>query len=189
MTLFFWICFILYFFQVVGWFWFWERERFSYRHTFVDVTSVNFNSKKVYEDEIFGQQVIFLRRIERLQICKISTDVSGTLTSTAWSLRINTSPYWLIPYCQDHILIYFPAMTALSANKKLVTNKFVVYCSHFIFESILINQKVQSSAKTYCDKALWHICTSILYIVLHLKVIMKRKLKKTFKKKKKERLK
>ena len=35
-------------------------KRFSYRqpHSWVDVTSVNFNSKKVNEDEIFGRQDI-----------------------------------------------------------------------------------------------------------------------------------
>ena len=51
--------------------------------TLVDVTSVNFNSKNVYEDEIFGRQDItmFLRRIQWLQICKIPTDVRGTLKS------------------------------------------------------------------------------------------------------------
>ena len=48
--------------------------------TLVDVTSVDFNSKKVHELEIFGRQDILqfsLRRIQRLQICKISTDVGA----------------------------------------------------------------------------------------------------------------
>ena len=43
-----------------------------------DVTSVNFNSKKVYEDERvynFLHITIFLRRIQRLQVFKIPTDV------------------------------------------------------------------------------------------------------------------
>ena len=53
-----------------------------------DVTSVNFNSKNVYEDEIFCRKMtknkrvynflhitIFLRRIQRLQVFKIPTDV------------------------------------------------------------------------------------------------------------------
>ena len=49
-------------------------------NSWVDVTSVNFNSKKVYEDEIFGPAryiTIFLMRIQRLQLCKTSTDVRG----------------------------------------------------------------------------------------------------------------
>ena len=40
----------------------------------VDITSVNFNSKKVYEDELFGRQDIlqfFLWRIQRLQFFKV----------------------------------------------------------------------------------------------------------------------
>ena len=48
----------------------------------VDVTSVNFNSKKVHEDEVFDQQDIlqfFSDLFQRLQICKIPTDWIGTL--------------------------------------------------------------------------------------------------------------
>ena len=68
------------------------KEVFIWTDTLVDVTSVNFNSKNVYEDEIFGR--IFLRRIQRLQICKISTDVRGTLNILL--LCISISPPSLV---------------------------------------------------------------------------------------------
>ena len=47
-----------------------------------DIASVNFNSEKVHEDDIFVRQdilyTIFLRRINRLQILKITIDVIRT---------------------------------------------------------------------------------------------------------------
>ena len=47
-----------------------------------DITSVNFNSEKVHEDDIFVRQdilhTIFLRRIQILQIFKIPIDVIRT---------------------------------------------------------------------------------------------------------------
>ena len=54
-----------------------------YMKIWVDVTSVNFNSKKSQWRWNFRSTryiTIFLRRIQRLQICKISTDVRGTLS-------------------------------------------------------------------------------------------------------------
>ena len=48
-----------------------------------DVTSVNFNSKKVHEDKIFDRQDILQffsgRSIQRFQICKIPKHEIGTL--------------------------------------------------------------------------------------------------------------
>ena len=46
------------------------------------VTSVDFNSKKIHEDKMVGRQdiTIFLRSIQRLQICKIPKHEIGTLT-------------------------------------------------------------------------------------------------------------
>ena len=54
----------------------------SLQITLVDVTSVNFNSKKVYEDDIFSRQDIlqfFSGEFKELQICQISIDVRNTL--------------------------------------------------------------------------------------------------------------
>ena len=48
--------------------------QYVYNCVFSLFTSVEFNSKKVHEDEIFGQEdiyTIFLRSFQRLQICKI----------------------------------------------------------------------------------------------------------------------
>ena len=51
--------------------------------SWVDVTSINFNNKKVYEDEMFGRQDILQcfsgESMQRLQICKIPTEVIGSL--------------------------------------------------------------------------------------------------------------
>ena len=55
-----------------------------YTDTLVDVTSVNFNSKKVYEDEIFGRQDIlqfFSGEFKGYKYVKFSIDVRGTLTN------------------------------------------------------------------------------------------------------------
>ena len=59
----------------------WSYETDSW----VDVTSVDFNRKKVHEDKIFDRQnilqAIFLRSIQRLQICKIPKLEIGTLST------------------------------------------------------------------------------------------------------------
>ena len=51
--------------------------------SWVDITSVNFNSKKVHEDEIFGRQDILQFLSGEFKDCKyiykISTDVRSTL--------------------------------------------------------------------------------------------------------------
>ena len=56
----------------------WSYETDSW----VDVTSVNFNSKKIHEDENFRLTkyiTIFLRSIQTLQMCKIPKHEIGTL--------------------------------------------------------------------------------------------------------------
>ena len=55
------------------------KEVFIQRDSRYDITSVNFNSEKVHEDDIFVYITISLRRIQRLQIFKIPIDVIRTL--------------------------------------------------------------------------------------------------------------
>ena len=56
-----------------------------------DITSVNFNSEKVHEDDIFVRQdilyTIFLRRIQRLQIFKIPIDVIRTFRKHIYTCK------------------------------------------------------------------------------------------------------
>ena len=65
----------------------WNIEIFVYENLFtdswVDVISVNFNSKKVYEDEIFGRQdklQFFSRESKDYKCLRNILGVSGTLT-------------------------------------------------------------------------------------------------------------
>ena len=55
--------------------------------SWVDITSVNFNSKKsLWRWNVWPTRyiTIFLRIIQRLQICKISTDVRGHFSEANW---------------------------------------------------------------------------------------------------------
>ena len=74
----------------------WSYETDSW----VDVTSVDFNSKKIHEDENFRLTkyiTIFLRSIQTLQMCKIPKHEIGTLNHnhhllTLWQISVRSAP-------------------------------------------------------------------------------------------------